>query len=115
MALPVMQKMLPLLEGNVATAVSNMLAPYPQGHVPDLTPLESALDRMHGELRELRTGIAEQGTVLKRVGDQMDLVKEAADRISLGQQEMVEDLHGLRRKVSLFAWVGRCCWSCRLF
>lgn len=106
MALPVMQKMLPLLEGNVATAVSNMLAPSPQGQMLDLTPLESALDKMHGELRELRTGVTEQGTLLKRVGDQVDLVKEAADRITLGQQEMVEDLHSLRKRVSVFAWVG---------
>lgn len=106
LALPVMQKMLPLLEGNVATAVSNMLAPYPQGHAPDFTPLENALDKLHAELRELRTGITEQGTLLKRVGDQVDLVKEAADRIALGQQEIVEDLQSLRRRVSIFAWVG---------
>lgn len=83
-----------------------MLAPYPQGHAPDLTPLENALGKMHAELRELCTGVTEQGTLLKRVGDQVDLVKEAADRISLEQQEMVQDLHSLRRKVSLFAWVG---------
>ncbi len=106
MALPVLQKMLPLLEGNVATVVSNMLAPSFQSHPPDLTPIENALGKMHGELADLRKGSAEQGALLKRVGDQVDLVKEAADRISLGQQEMVEDLNSLRKKVTLFAWVG---------
>ncbi len=106
MALPVLQKMLPLLEGNVATVVSNMLAPSFQGHPPDLSPIENALDKMHGELTELRNGVVGQSNLLKRVGDQVDLVKEAADRIALEHQEMLEDLHSLRKKVSVFAWLG---------
>jgi adenylate kinase len=106
MALPVLQKMLPLLEGNVATVVSNLLAPSFQSQPPDFTPLENALGKMHAELAELRNGVAGQSTLLKRVGDQVDLVKEAADRISMGQQEMLEDLHNLRKKVSVFAWLG---------
>ena len=106
MALPLMQKMLPLLEGNVATVVSNLMAPSPQGHPPDLTPLANALTKMHEEIAELRNGTAEQGALLKRVGDQVDLVKDAADRIALEQHEIVEDLHSLRKKVSVFAWLG---------
>jgi hypothetical protein len=106
MALPLMQKMLPLLEGNVATAVSNMMAPFPQGQAPDLTPLANALTKMHGELADLHNGVMEQGAQLKRVSDQVDLVKDAADRIALEQQEIVDDLHSLRKKVSVFAWVG---------
>ena len=106
MALPVLQKMLPLLEGNVATVVSNLLAPSFLSQPPDFTPLENALGKMHAELAELRNGVAGQSTLLKRVGDQVDLVKEAADRISMGQQEMLEDLHNLRKKVSVFAWLG---------
>jgi hypothetical protein len=106
MALPVLQKMLPLLEGNVATVVSNLLAPSFLSQPPDFTPLENVLGKMHAELAELRNGVAGQSTLLKRVGDQVDLVKEAADRISMGQQEMLEDLHNLRKKVSVFAWLG---------
>jgi CHASE3 domain sensor protein len=106
MALPLMQKMLPLLEGNVATVVSNMMAPSPQGHAPDLAPLANALTKMHEEIADLRSGTTEQGALLKRVGDQVDLVKDAADRLALEQQEIVDDLHSLRKKVTAFAWLG---------
>lgn len=104
--LPVMQKMLPLLEGNVASAVSNLLAPYPQGHAVDLEPLENAVGEMHKEHLDLRNRVAEQNTMLKRVADQIDMVKEATDRNSLGQQELLQDLHSLRKKVSVYGWVG---------
>lgn len=104
--LPMMQKMLPLLEGNVASAVSNLLAPYPQGHAVDLAPLENAVGEMHKEHLDLRNRVAEQNTMLRRVADQIDMVKETTDRHSLGQQELLQDLHNLRQRVSMFGWIG---------
>ncbi|MFZ0747454.1 MAG: hypothetical protein WAM85_23830 [Terracidiphilus sp.] len=106
MVLPVMQKVLPLLDGNVASVVSNFLAPHSQGHPVNLEPLEGAVGKMHDEHLELRKSVAEQNTALKRLGDQIDMVKETTDRNSMGQQELIQDLHNLRKKVGVLGWVG---------
>jgi len=103
--IPIVQKILPLLDGNIASAVSNLLTPHPHPPV-NLAPLENAVVRLHGENMELRNQVIEHNTMLKRVGDQLDLVKEATDRNSLGQQELLDDLHSLRKKVHVLAWVG---------
>jgi hypothetical protein len=104
----VMQKILPLLDGNVAYAVSSLLAPHSQspGPAANLAPLENALLKLHTEQREMRGQIGEQNTSLKRVADQLEMVKEATDRNTLEQQELVDDLHSMRRRVTVFAWVG---------
>jgi hypothetical protein len=106
MVLPMVQKMLPLLEGNVATAVSNVLAPSGPGKPVDLGPLENAVGKLHAEQVQLRNSLGEQNVLLKRVSDQIDLVKEATDRHALGQEELLQDLHSLRKKVGVFGWVG---------
>lgn len=106
-ALPVLQKLLPLLEGNVASAVVNVLAPRPmQPPTPsiDLAPVENALTRLNTEQRELRGQLTEQNASIQRVADQLGMVKEATDRNTLEQQELMEDLKGIRRKVVFFAW-----------
>src|SRR6478672_6077152 len=51
-ALPVVQKLLPLLDGNIAFAAANFLAP--QGQHVDLVPLESALNKLQTEQRTMR-------------------------------------------------------------
>ena len=52
--MPVVQRLLPLLEGNVLTAISNVLTPRPQAPPPapkvDLAPLESSLTELHGRV-----------------------------------------------------------------
>jgi hypothetical protein len=105
----VMQKILPLLDGgSVAYAVSSLLAPRSPspGPAANLAPVEDALVKLHAEQREMRGQIGEQNTSLKRVADQLEMVKEATDRNTLEQQELVDDLHSMRRKVTVFAWVG---------
>ena len=106
MVIPLVQKVLPLLDGNIASAVSNLLVPQPHVEPVNLTPLENAVVKLHGENVELRNRMVEQNTMLKRVGDQLDLVKEATDRNSIGQQELLDDLHSLRKKVRGFAWAA---------
>lgn len=104
--IPIVQKILPLLDGNIASAVSNLLTPHHQPERVNLAPLENAVVRLHGEHMELRNQVVEHNTMLQRVGDQLDLVKEATERHSIGQQELLDDLHSLRRKVHVFAWLG---------
>ncbi|HUN86235.1 MAG TPA: hypothetical protein VMU48_17785 [Terracidiphilus sp.] len=106
MVIPLVQKVLPLLDGNIASAVSNLLVPQSHVEPMNLAPLENAVVKLHGENVELRNRMVEQNTLLKRVGDQLDLVKEATERNSIGQQELLDDLHSLRKKVRGFAWAA---------
>lgn len=107
-ALPLMQKLLPLIDGNIAMALGNLLTPRPQSHVQvDLTPLESQVSRMQvvnqNLHQDLRSHIAEHNTALKHVEDQLEMVKEASDRNTLEQQEMIEDMRAIGNKVNIFA------------
>jgi hypothetical protein len=108
MVLPVVQKVLPLLDGNIASAVSNILGTRPQGQAQsaNLAPVENALSGLQAEQRELRSQVAAQNASLKQVADQLTMVKEATDRNTLEQQELMDDLAGIRRKVKVFAWAG---------
>jgi len=112
--LPFIQRILPLLDGNIGTAVSNLMAPPPPpAHRPapppspvDLAPLEEGISSLQTQQRELRTQIVEQNTSLKRVEDQLEMVREATDRNTLEQQELLEDLKGIGNKVNIFAMVA---------
>ena len=89
------------------TAVSNVLAPHPQPQpqLPpvDLEPLGDGLAALQTQHRDLRNQIAEQNTSLKRVEDQLEMVREATDRNTLEQQELLEDLKAVGSKVTKFA------------
>ena len=118
-ALPFIQKLLPLLDGNFASTVTALLAPVPQQYHPpppppqvkiDLEPVSHSLAELRQELqsgqRELRSQVMEQVTALKRVEDQLERVREATDRNTLEQQEMVEDLRSVGNRVSTLAIAG---------
>ena len=109
--LPFIQRILPLLDGNVGTVVSNFMTPAP--HRPalppppvNLAPLEEGISTLQTQQHELRTQIADQNTSLKRVEDQLEMVREATDRNTLEQQELLEDLKDIGNKVNMFAMVA---------
>ena len=104
--LPIVQRLLPLLDSNVASAVSNLVArPHPQAPAPapkvDLAPLEDGLAALQTQHRDLRDQVIEQNTSLKRVEDQLEMVREATDRNTLEQQELLEDLKTFGNKVKM--------------
>lgn len=103
--LPFVQRILPLLDGNVASTVVSLLTPRQQTTPPqaqvNLAPLEDGLAELHTQNRELTIQIAEQNTSLKRVEDQLELVREATDRNTLEQQELLDDLKTVGRKVNM--------------
>jgi len=109
-ALPFVQKILPLLDGNFGTAVSNILTPHPHPPPPappvNLAPIEDGLAELQTQHRDLRNQVVEQNTSLKRVEDQLELVREATDRNTLEQQELLEDLKVVGSKVNWFALVA---------
>lgn len=107
MALPFVQKILPILDGNFGTAVSNVLSthPHPQAqpvHPPvDLEPVEKSLTQLKTQQLDLRNQLSEQNTSLKRVEDQLEMVREATDRNTLEQQELMEDLKAVGHKINI--------------
>lgn len=104
---PLVQKLLPLLDGNVASAVANLLAPRMMGApVVDLTPIETALMRVRGDLAVMQDKNAQQETALKRIDDQLETVKEAVERVSLEQKDAAEERSRTRRSVRVFALIG---------
>jgi len=105
LVMPIMQKVLPLMEGNIPLVIANLLAPQPAPPV-DLEPLENSVTRMRAEHQELRVQIAGQAATLKHIGDQLEEAREATERIGTEQKEVTEDLHSLRSKVGVIAWVG---------
>ena len=115
-AIPFVQKMLPLLDGNFGTVVSNILSPAPPPPPPpapvpapqtiDLAPFEKGLAEIQAQHRDLRDQFQEQNSSLKRVEDQLELVREATDRNTLEQQELLEDLKTVGNKVNLVAIIA---------
>ena len=108
-ALPYIQKILPLLDGNVVTAIANVLTPQaPQAHLQaksiDLSPLESALTEVKSQHREMRSQLTEQGASLKRFAEQLDQVREITDRSRNEQEELIEELKVARRRLNLVAF-----------
>jgi hypothetical protein len=111
-AIPIVQRLLPLLDGNFATVLSNLVTQQPHHPPPapqvrvDLEPVNRGLAEVRDSQRELATQVQEQGTSLKRVEDHLERVREATDRNTLEQQELVEDLRTVGSRLSLFAIIG---------
>jgi hypothetical protein len=106
-ALPLVQRLLPLLDGNIASALVNLFTAHPHPAPPapkvDLVPLESGLAELQTQHHSLRDQVMEQSTSLKRVEDQLAMVREATDRNTLEQQELLEDLKTFSNKVKVVA------------
>ena len=109
-AVPFVQRLLPLLDGNIASAVANVLTAHSQKPAPavtvNLAPLQESLTDLQIQHRELHDQVIEQNTSLKRVEDQLEMVREATDRNTLEQQELMEDLKAVGTKVNIVALVA---------
>lgn len=106
-AMPFMQRLLPLIDGNLASALSNLGSARPLAAQPaprvDLQPIETGMADLKGQQLELHTQILEHNGALKRVEDQLEMVREATDRNTLEQQELIEDLKTMGSRVNTFA------------
>jgi hypothetical protein len=105
--LPIVQRLLPLFDGSFASTIGNLLAPHAQPHLHepqasaklDLAPIEDGLAELRSQQHGLRVQVTEQNTSLKRVEDQLEMVREATDRNTLEQQELLEDLKAYGTKI----------------
>lgn len=107
MAMPIVQRILPLLDGNLESTVANILGPHTAQPMPaNLANIEDGLAEVQAGHRDLRDQVIEQNSSLKRVEDQLEMVREATDRNTLEQQELLEDLKTVSNKVNTFAFVA---------
>jgi hypothetical protein len=104
--LPILQRALPLLEGNVAMTVANLLAPMPFGGSTNLEPVERAIRSVHAEIEQIRSSHDEQSAILKRVDEQLSDLRDVADRLSARQLELTDEIHSLRRRLVVVAVLG---------
>jgi len=97
-ALPLVQRILPLLDGNVASAVAGLLSgPPPPPPAPvDLRPIEASLAELQNRHRDLHTLATEQGSSLLRVEEQIEALRDAVARQSQAQGELQSDQKALR-------------------
>ena len=116
-AIPIVQKLLPLLDGNIGTALNSFLSPpapvappaapeAPAAPKLDLTPIKENIAELQTLHKDLRGQIVEQNNSLKRVEDHLELVREATDRNTLEQQELLEDLKAMGSKVNVVAAIA---------
>ena len=69
----------------------------------DLQPIENGLAELQIQQANLKDQLADQNTSLKRVEDHLEMVREATDRNTLEQQELIEDLKSISSRVNLMA------------
>jgi hypothetical protein len=72
----------------------------------NIVPLQEGLADLRVQQRALRDQVLEQNASLKRVEDHLQGVREATDRNTLEQQELLEDLKSVGSKVNFFAYVA---------
>ena len=110
-ALPLVQRILPLLDGNIASAVYNVLA-QPPTHPPappvNLEPIEDCLIDLQNLHRNLQNQVLEQNSTLRRIEDQLDTVRDAVARNAQAQNELHEELKAVNAKINIFAFFILC-------
>lgn len=111
--LPLVERILPLFDGVTGSAAPNLAAPQgpaspasPQSQTADVARVEDSIAALKNQQRQLRYQFAEQDASLKRVEDQVGTVREATDRATREQQELVDELKGVGNKVNLLALIA---------
>jgi hypothetical protein len=103
---PLVQKMLPLLEGNVVSAAANLLAPKLMTPTIDLAPLEASLTTLRGEIASMEVRNAGHDRALKRIDAQLETMKDTLERSADEQEHTVDELSRIRKRVALFSAIG---------
>ncbi len=113
--LPHLLRLLPLLDGNVGSAVSNLLSPPLPAPPPpppvNLEPIENGLAELQAEHRDLRaqlrTQVLEQNASLERVESRLVMVEETAVSNAVAQRELLKELKAVGHRVEELKAAGR--------
>jgi hypothetical protein len=107
MALPLVQRLLPLLDGNVGSAVSNLMSPHlpppPPPPPVNLAPIEDSLAELQAEHRDLHSQVLEQNASFQRVEEQLEAVSESTGRNTLAQQTQSASLKRVEDQLELLS------------
>jgi t-SNARE complex subunit (syntaxin) len=68
-----------------------------------LAPIEDSLAQLKTLHSELRDQVIEQNASLASVEDRLEMVREATDRNTRQQQELIEDLRDFGKKINFVA------------
>ena len=99
--LPIVGKMLPLLEGNVVSAATNLLGHQSMREV-DLKPLEESISRLQSEHRALAFHTTEQKRSLQHLEDEFAALQETVQKNAADQAELIEHVAKLAKRTSSF-------------
>ena len=106
--LPLAQKFLPLLDGQIGTVVSNLIGPQnsPRQVAQTLLPLQEGLAHLERQHIELRAQVAGHSAALKQIDEQIEMVRKLTEDTAEEQRILTERLEKMRRKVNLIAVAG---------
>jgi hypothetical protein len=106
--LPIAQKILPLLDGQIGTAVSNLIGPQalPRQFAQTLLPLHEGLAQLEKQHIELRAQLAGQSAALKQVDEQIEAIRKLTEETADEQQNLKAELAKMRRKINIIALAG---------
>jgi hypothetical protein len=99
--LPIVGNLLPLLEGNVVGAASNLIGNRQASEV-DLKPLEEAITALQSDQRALTFHTSEQKRAIRHLEDEFTVLQEAVQKHSADQAELAEQLVKVAKRLSGF-------------
>jgi cytochrome c-type biogenesis protein CcmH/NrfG len=99
--LPIVGNLLPLLEGNVVGAASNLIANR-GGNDIDLKPLHEAIASLQSDQRALTFHSGEQKRALRRIEEEFIALQESVQKHAADQAELAEQVVKLARRTSTF-------------
>ncbi|MFZ0301621.1 MAG: hypothetical protein WAL75_03005 [Terracidiphilus sp.] len=106
--LPLAQKFLPLIDGQIGTVVSNLIGPQatPRQVAQTLLPLQEGLAQLEKRHVELRSQVAGQNAALKQIDEQLETVRELTAETASEQRNLADRLEKLGRRVNLILIAG---------
>lgn len=112
-ALPMVQSVLNLIDGNKGSAAAKAPEAKPQTAIAvpaksqvDLTVITNGLTALKMQQRELHAQVVEQNATLKQIEGHLEMVREATHRNTQEQKELIEDLKSVGSKINFVAVVG---------
>lgn len=98
--LPLVGKVLPLLEGNVVATASNLLTP--NQHEVNLRPIEEAITSLQADQRALSFHTSEHKRALRRLEDEFAALQEVVQKNASDQAQFVEQVARLEKRTARF-------------
>jgi molecular chaperone GrpE (heat shock protein) len=109
-SLPHLLRLLPLLDGNVGSAVSNLISPPPPPLPPpppvNLGPIKDGLAALQAESGDLHAQILEQHASLERIEERLERIAEATSRNAAAQQDLLKELNAIDGRLNQLKAAG---------